>query len=305
MSAGTAAKLPVDDAAEVNPAWWRRMAPHRGLVIGLILLAIIVLVAIFAPLLTPYDPFVQHLAQRRIPPVWHAWFWDDPRASWAHPLGTDKVGRDYWARLIFGARISLLVGFGTAIISCAIGAAIGVAGGFWGGRVDLCTSFLIQARLAMPIVLVALAAVMTFGGSLGNMVVVLSLLLWDRAAIMTRSATQQLRNRDYVRAARALGASPLQVILGEILPALLDGLLVVLTIEMGNAVLLEASLSFLGLGIRPPAPSWGLMLADAKEDIFFSPWAITIPGAALFLLVLVSSLIGDGLQDLRAPDTRR
>ncbi len=181
----------------------------------------------------------------------------------AHPLGTDKVGRDYFSRLLFGARISLGIGVGVALVSTMLGAAIGIAAGYWGGKVDMVASFLIQARLAMPVILIALAAIAVLDGSLGTMVVVLSLLLWDRAAVMTRSATQQLRSRAFVRAARALGCSDLRIIVAEIFPNLLNGLVVIATIELGNAVLLEAGLSFLGLGIRPPAPSWGLMLADA------------------------------------------
>ncbi len=287
------------DTMMVTPAR-RGVRPPRALIIGLLLLAVILAVAIFAEELAPQGPYAQHLAQRRIPPVWHAWIWSDARAGWAHPLGTDKVGRDIWARIAFGARISLAIGFGAAAVSTMLGVAIGVAAGFWGGRVDAAASFLIQTRLAMPIMLVALAAISTFGGSFATMITVLSLLLWDRAAVMTRSATQQLRERDFVRAARALGCGELRIVLTEILPNLRNGIAVIFSIELGNAVLLEAALSFLGLGIRPPAPSWGLMLAEAKEDIFFSPWAITIPGAALFLLVLSASLIGDGLQDLRA-----
>jgi peptide/nickel transport system permease protein len=256
----------------------------------------IVLVAIFAPWISPDSPFAQHLAQRSIPPVWHALVWHDPRAGWAHPLGTDRVGRDYLSRLIFGARISLTVGVSTALISSAIGAAIGGAAGYWGGRIDIAASFLIQARLAMPVILVALAAVATFGGSLLTMVAVLSLLLWDRAAVVTRAATLRLRDMDFVLAARAVGSGDGRIILRELAPNLLAGLAVIATIELGNAVLLEAALSFLGLGIRPPAPSWGLMLAEAKEDVFFAPWAITIPGAALFLLVLTTSVLGNALQ---------
>ena len=291
---------PPGNLANAESPRWRAVLANRGLVVGLLIFGAIVAVAVFAPLLSPYDPLAQHLAQRRIPPVWHAWLFGDERAGWAHPLGTDKVGRDYWARLAFGARISLVVGSATAIVSGAIGAAIGVSAGFWGGWSDLAASFLIQSRLAMPIMLVALAAVMTFGGSLPTLVAVLSLLLWDRAAVMTRSAAQQIRGQDFVLAARAIGSSNLRILLAEIMPNLLNGLLVILTIEMGNAILLEASLSFLGLGIRPPAPSWGLMLAEAKDDVFFEPWAITIPGIALFLLVLATSLIGDGLQQLGA-----
>ena len=273
------------------------MRVRRAVLLPALLLAIIVLAAVLAPWISPHDPYAQHLAQRRIPPVWHAWLWGDARAGWAHPLGTDKVGRDYFSRLLFGARISLLVGVGVACVSTAIGAAIGVAAGYFGGRVDLVASFLIQARLAMPVILVALAAVTAIGGSLATMVVILGLLLWDRAAVMTRGASQQLRSRDFVLAARAVGCSELRIILTGILPSLRAGLAVIATIELGNAVLLEAALSFLGLGIRPPAPSWGLMLAEAKEDIFFAPWAIAIPGAALFLLVLAASLLGNALQE--------
>jgi peptide/nickel transport system permease protein len=273
------------------------MRVRRAVLLPALLLALIVLAAILAPWISPDDPYAQHLALRRIPPVWHAWLWGDARAGWVHPLGTDKVGRDYLARLLFGARISLLVGVGVACVSTAIGAAIGVAAGYWGGRVDMAASFLIQARLAMPVILVALAAVTAIGGSLPTMVVILGLLLWDRAAVMSRGASQQLRSRDFVLAARAVGCSDLRIILTGILPNLRAGLAVIATIELGNAVLLEAALSFLGLGIRPPAPSWGLMLAEAKEDIFFAPWAIAIPGTALFLLVLAASLLSNALQE--------
>ena len=273
------------------------MRARRAVLWPALLLAVIVLAAVLAPWISPHDPYAQHLAQRRIPPVWHAWIWGDARAGWAHLLGTDKVGRDYFSRLLFGGRISLIVGVSVACVSTAIGAAIGVTAGYWGGRADMVASFLIQARLAMPVILVALAAVTAIGGSLGTMVAILGLLLWDRAAVMTRGASQQLRSRDFVLAARAVGCGDLRIILRGILPNLRAGLAVIATIELGNAVLLEAALSFLGLGIRPPEPSWGLMLADAKEDIFFAPWAIAIPGTALFLLVLAASLLSNALQE--------
>jgi len=273
------------------------MRVRRAVLWPALLLAVIVLAAVLAPWISPHDPYAQHLAQRRIPPVWHAWIWGDARAGWAHPLGTDKVGRDYFSRLLFGGRISLIVGVSVACVSTAIGAAIGVTAGYWGGRADMVASFLIQARLAMPVILVALAAVTAIGGSLGTMVAILGLLLWDRAAVMTRGASQQLRSRDFVLAARAVGCGDLRIIARGILPNLRAGLAVIATIELGNAVLLEAALSFLGLGIRPPEPSWGLMLADAKEDIFFAPWAIAIPGTALFLLVLAASLLSNALQE--------
>jgi peptide/nickel transport system permease protein len=280
------------------------MRRNPGFTVGITGVALIVAMAVFAPLLTPYDPYRQDLLHRRLPPIWHAWIWGDDSATAAHPLGTDKVGRDYWTRLLYGSRVSLLVGFVTALVSGAIGAAIGVTAGYWGGRVDLAASFLIQSRLAMPIILVALVAVSTFGASLQVIILIASLLLWDRAAVVTRTATQQIRQRDYIKAARALGSGAVRIILTEILPNIAGLLGVIVTIEMGNAILLEASLSFLGLGIRPPAPSWGLMLAEAKEDIFFAPWAITIPGAALFLLVLSTNLLGDGLRGIRRMERR-
>ncbi|WP_246504797.1 ABC transporter permease [Microvirga antarctica] len=277
----------------------RVIVERPGLVLGMLILGLIVLAAIFAPYLTPYDPYDQDIMSRRLPPVWNGWFLGDPQATMAHPFGTDNVGRDYWARLVYGARISLIVGFVSVAISGFIGSVVGISAGYFGGKVDLAANFLIQTRLAVPVILVALAAVAAFGGSLQMIILIAGLLLWDRAAVVTRTVTQQIAKRDFIKAAKALGASDLRIILTEILPNLAAPLAVILTVEMGQVILLEASLSFLGLGIPPPAPSWGLMLAEAKEDIFFAPWAIAIPGAALFLLVLSTSLVGDGLQKSR------
>lgn len=276
---------------------WRVLKRPSVVIGGSILLAI-VLIAIFAPLLTPYSPYQQDILNRRIPPIWYSWFWGNSQATMAHPLGTDNLGRDYWTRLIFGARISLIIGFVSALISGVIGTAIGTSAGYWGGKVDAVGNFLIQTRLAMPIVLVALAAVVAFGGSIQMIILIAGFLLWDRIAVVTRTVSQQIAQRDFVRAAKAVGASDLRIIATEILPNLVVPLAVILTIEMGQIMLLEASLSFLGLGIPPPAPSWGLMLAEAKDDIFFAPWSIAIPGTALFLLVLATSLLGNGLQAL-------
>ncbi|MET0743051.1 MAG: ABC transporter permease [Microvirga sp.] len=274
----------------------RRAAARPGLTVGSVVLGLIVLAAILAPILSPYGPYDQDIMNRRLPPVWNGWLWGDAQATIAHPLGTDNVGRDTWTRLVFGARISLVVGFASVALSGLIGSTIGIAAGYFGGKTDLAANFLIQTRLAVPVILVALAAVAAFGGSMTMIVLIAGFLLWDRAAVVTRTVTQEVAKRDFVRAAKALGASDLRIIATEIVPNLSAPLAVILTIEIGQVILLEASLSFLGLGIPPPAPSWGLMLAEGKEDIFFAPWAIAIPGAALFLLVLATSLIGDGLQ---------
>lgn len=278
------------------------LAMNRSLVIGGGVLAVIMLIAILAPVLSPYDPYSQDLLNRRQPPVWQGWFDDSADISWAHPLGTDKLGRDYWTRLIFGARISLLIGFSAVTISAAIGTTLGVLAGYFGGRTDLLVSFIINTRLALPIMLVALAVAALHGSSIPVLILVLGLLLWDRFAVVIRAATQQARNADYVVAARAVGCSTVRIILSEILPNITTPFVIVATVELAIAILLEAALSFLGMGVQSPTPSWGLMLAEAKEEVFFAPWMITIPGVSLTLLVLAINLFGDGLRDTTAQE---
>jgi peptide/nickel transport system permease protein len=276
----------------------RRVFGHAGLLIGAGVLGAVVLMALAAPLLAPYDPYDQDLARRLIPPIWHA------EGTWAHPLGTDMLGRDYLSRVIYGARISLLIGFAVMLISGLIGAALGIAAGYFGGKVDLVVTYLITVRLALPVILVALAVVALVGSSLWLVILVLGLLKWDRFAVVMRSTTMQVRGLDYVVAARATGCSTARIVLGELLPNVADALVVVATLEMASAILLEAALSFLGLGVQPPLPSWGLMISEAKSYMFFSAWLITIPGAALLALVLAINLLGDGIRDVTAPEGR-
>ena len=276
----------------------RRVLGHTGLLIGAAVLAAVVFMALAAPLLVPYDPYDQDLARRLIPPIWH------DEGTWAHPLGTDMLGRDYLSRLVYGARISLLIGFAVMLISGLIGTALGVAAGYFGGKVDLVVTYLITVRLALPVILVALAVVALVGSSLWLVILVLGLLKWDRFAVVMRSTTMQVRGLDYVVAARATGASTARIVLGELLPNVADALVVVATLEMASAILLEAALSFLGLGVQPPLPSWGLMISEAKSYMFFSAWLITIPGAALLALVLAINLLGDGIRDVTAPEGR-
>jgi peptide/nickel transport system permease protein len=276
----------------------RRSLGHRGLVLGSVILALIALAALFAPWLSPHDPYAQEVTQRLIPPAWYA------KGSWEHLLGTDKLGRDYLSRLLYGARVSLFIGLATALISGLIGTTMGVLAGYYGGRVDAVVSYIVTTRLALPVVLVALATAALVGGSLKVVIVLLGLLLWDRFAIVTRSATQQLRDAEFIAAAKALGASTPYILLRELLPNLMSALTVVATLEMAHAILLEATLSFLGLGVQPPTPSWGLMVAEGKAYMFFQPWVIVIPGVVLAVLVLGINLVGDGLRDVTAPDGR-
>ena len=275
-----------------------RISSHTSFAIGAGVMLVIFAVAVLAPWLAPHDPFAQDLGRRLIPPVWH------DGGSWTHVLGTDQLGRDYLSRLIYGSRISLLIGATAAATSGVIGTTLGVLAGYFGGRVDLVVSFIITTRLALPVILVALAVAAFIGSSMQIVIAVLGLLLWDRFAVVTRSATMQVRALDYIAAARAIGASTARIIAAEILPNIANALVVVATLEMAQAILLEATLSFLGLGVPPPAPSWGLMVAEGKEYMFFSPWVITIPGVALFTLVLAINLLGDGLRDLTVPENR-
>lgn len=275
----------------------KRVFGHQGLLFGAVVVGLLALIAIFAPLLAPHDPYAQSLVARMKPPVFLG-------GTWEHPLGTDHLGRDYLSRLIYGARVSLMIGGIAAVISGIIGTAMGVAAGYFGGKVDAIVTFLINVRLAMPVVLVALAVVAILGGSLSVVIGVLGLLLWDRFAVVMRASTLQVRGREYVAAAQAIGASTPRILLSEIMPNIVNNLIVVATLEMAHAILLEAALSFLGLGVQPPTPSWGLMVSEGKNMMLFEPWLVLIPGAVLFVLVLAINLMGDGLRDVTAPENR-
>ncbi|MDA7561134.1 ABC transporter permease [Alphaproteobacteria bacterium] len=286
------------ESQTMSSVFRRRILGHQGVMIGAAIVLAAVLIALSAPLIAPHDPYNQDLLNRLVPPVW------DSRGSWEHILGTDHLGRDYLSRLIYGARISLLIGVGAALISGLIGTILGVAAGYFGGRVDMVVTFMITVRLSMPVVLVALAVVAIVGGSLQVVVMVLGFLLWDRFAVVMRSSTLQIRSMDYVAAAQAVGCSTTRILTTEIMPNVVNNLIVIATLEIAHAIILEAALSFLGLGVQPPLPSWGLMVSEGKDMMLFEPWLITIPGVALFLLVLAINLLGDGARDITAPENR-
>ena len=276
----------------------RRAFSHYGFIFGGGFLLFIVVIALAAPLIAPHDPYDQNLAQRLIPPVWQE------KGSWEYPLGTDGYGRGYLSRTIYGAQVSLLIGLTVMLISGVIGTAMGVVAGYFGGRVDMIITFIITTRLAMPAILVALAVVALIGSSMTVVIWVLGLLIWDRFAVVMRSTTQQILNLDYIAAAEAAGCSTLRILLTEILPNVFNALIVVATLEIAHAVLLEAALSFLGLGVQPPTPSWGLMISEGKGHMFFKPWLIAIPGISLFVMILCINLMGDGIRDVTAPENR-
>jgi peptide/nickel transport system permease protein len=291
------AAVPLVDAAGTSSRMLlrHRVLAHKGLLIGVGLLTLTTLIALLAPLIAPHDPYAQDLTRRLIPPIWQE------KGVWTHVLGTDNLGRDYLSRVIYGARISLLIGVAVMVISGLIGTTLGLAAGYFGGRIDMAIAFVITVRLAMPVILVALAVVAMIGSSLLVVILVLGLLRWDRFAVVIRATMQQVRALDYVTAAQATGASTVRIIFGECLPNVLPQLVVIATVEAASAILLEAALSFLGLGVQPPLPSWGLMIAEAKPYMFFSFWLIATPGTALALLVFAINTVGDGIRDITAP----
>jgi peptide/nickel transport system permease protein len=292
-----------DDTVEIEalspPAIMRRRAlRHPGFLFGATVVIAAVLLAIFAPHITHYGPYGQDLTRRLISPVW------GDGGTWAHPFGTDALGRDYLTRLLYGARISLMVGFGAATIAGFIGSTLGLIGGYFGGKVDAVVMYIINCKLALPGVLIALSLISVVGGSVVTVVAVLGLLFWDRFAVVTRSATQQVRNNDYVTAAEAVGASRLRIIVGEVLPNIMNHIIVIASLEMAVAILVEAALSFLGLGIPAPTPSWGVMVSEGHNFMFFKPYLVTIPGMAIFVLVIAINMMGDGIRDITAPEGR-
>lgn len=262
---------------------------NASLAVGGAIMAAMLCVALFAPLLAPHSPYDQALDARMLKPVFLGGGWD-------HPLGTDNLGRDVLSRLIYGSRMSLAVGFGTVGLSALIGVGLGLLAGYKGGRVDTGVMFLLNVRLSLPIMLAAVAIVGLLGNSLGLMMLIMALFLWDQFLVVTRSITMRLQSTDYVMAAKCAGFSDLRIMIREILPSLSGPLVIVATLEMANAVMLESALSFLGLGVRPPASSWGLMVAEGKDFVFFQPWIVQIPGFAIFVLVAGITLLGEGLR---------
>ncbi|MBB3182245.1 ABC transporter permease [Variovorax sp. Sphag1AA] len=286
--------LVINQPASVDPARKPRRKPTKGLVIGGTLLLLFLLVAVFPGVISPHDPYAQSLMRRMRPPVWAG-------GSWTYPLGTDTFGRDYLSRLAHGARISLFVGFGGAALAGLIGAGLGILAGYFGGWVDRFVSFVVATRLALPSLLMALAVLQIAGSGLAIVIAVLALTHWDRFAVVMRTVVRQVAGMDYVTRARAMGSSDLRIIGQEVLPNVTSQLIVVFTLEVAQCILAAAVLSFLGLGIQAPEPSWGLMMSEGRVMLTVNPWLITLAGIALMVLVLAVNLVGDGLRELLAP----
>jgi len=261
--------------------------------VGVVIVVIAVGAALFGPLLTPYDPASQVLARRLEGP------------SLSHPLGLDELGRDIFARLLAGTRISLLVGLAVVSVSSTVGMLLGAIAGYFGGRVDLLISRVIDLLMAFPGILLAIALVAVLGPSLTNVVLALSVIGWVGYARLVRGQALRARELDFVQAARALGAGSGRIIIRHILPTAIPAVVVQATLGMAGAIIAEAALSFLGLGVQPPTPSWGTMLDAGRSHLFDAPHLTIFPGLAIALLVLGLNFLGDGLRDRVDPKLAR
>lgn len=276
----------------------KRARNHYGLKIGFGILLVMAVFALFAPWLAPHDPYLQNLPMRMLPPVWVE------GGSWEYLLGTDHLGRDYLSRIIYGARISMTIGIGAATIGMIIGVTLGLIAGYFGGWLDQAVNFLVTCQLAVPSLLLIMALVFVIGQSITVVIFVIGATHWVFYLVVTRSATLRLRELDFVAAAQAMGCSRFQIAVKEVLPNLVNQIMVIFTLEVAVAILNEATLSFLGLGIPSPIPSWGLMIAEGKQAMFFQPWLVILPGISLFILVIAINLLGDGVRDVTVTNRR-
>jgi peptide/nickel transport system permease protein len=265
-----------------------------GLAAALVLL-LIVLVTLAAPWLAPYSPVEVDIQHRLGPPAWMEGGKTD------HWLGTDQIGRDLLSRMIYGGRVSLLIGVTAVAISSTIGVLLGLAAGYFGAKIDWIIMTLINVMLTFPFVLLALAVIAVLGPSLINMIFVLGVAGWPIYARVIRAETMALREREFVVAGRALGMSHARIIFGQILPNLVSAITVVATLQIAQVIILESFLSFLGLGVQPPTPAWGNMLGEGRVYMLNSWWIAAFPGAAIFLTTLVINLMGNALRDWLDP----
>lgn len=263
--------------------------------IGALLLAVLAVCAVFAPALSPHSPYAQDIAARLRPPAWL------PGGSSDHLLGTDHVGRDYLSRIIHGSRVSLATGLLAVVGSGLLGVLVGLLSGYFGGGVDRLFTFLTNLTLTFPFMLLAIVVMALIGGGFANMVLVLGLTGWPVYARLVRVEVLSLREREFVLAGIGLGASSSAILLRHLLPNLLDLVVVLASVEVGRMIIVESFLSYLGLGVPPPVPSWGGMLSEGQLYIFQKWWLPTFPGLAILLAVLGVNLVGDTLRDLLDP----
>jgi peptide/nickel transport system permease protein len=275
-------------------------APRNGVaLLGLVIVAGSVVLAVVAPALAPSDPVRNDLLERLVPPMWME------GGSGRHPLGTDTLGRDVVSRLLYGARVSLVVGFSAVVVAGALGLLLGLVSGYYGGRLDDLLMRLGDVQLAFPALVLAIAVLAVIGSGLLNIVLVLGVTGWVTYARIARGETLSLRHREFVEGARALGAGDAAILWRHVLPNVLPSITVVATFSVARTIIAEASLSFLGLGLPPPAPSWGAMLDEGRNYLTTGWWLALFPGLAILAVVLGINVVGDWLRDSLDPRIER
>jgi len=292
LSAARAEAVPLPSEAAAWRRTWRRLRRRRSAMVGLVVVVLFVVAALFAPWLAPFDPIETSWSAIRQAP------------SAAHWFGTDDIGRDVLSRVLWGTRASLLAGVVSVSISLALGVPIGLAAGFAGGFVDALISRITDAFLACPFMILAIALAAFLGPNLTNAMIAIGVSATPIFVRLTRGQVINVKVEDYIEAARALGNRPFRIAWRHVLPNILAPVMVQATLAIAAAVIAEASLSFLGLGQQPPAPSWGSMLNTAKNYVDNAPWMAIWPGLAIFVLVLSFNLLGDGLRDALDPRQR-
>jgi peptide/nickel transport system permease protein len=283
--------------AALTPAWRRRV--RRLPAVPAAIITVFVLAGVLAPVLPLADPFEQSLRLRFRPPVW------EERGSWEHPLGTDRLGRDLLARIVWGSRVSLAAGVLTVLLSSAFGAAVGLAAGYHGGRIDASLMRVTDATLSFPVILLALILAVTVGPSFMNVVIAIGVVLWARYARVIRGQVLSLMELDFIAQARIAGAGAWRIMARHLVPNTLNTLVVLVTLQIGYVIIVEASLSFLGAGIPPPTPAWGSMIAEGRDFVTSAWWVSFLPGLAILLVVLAFNVLGDWLRDTLDPRLRQ
>jgi ABC-type dipeptide/oligopeptide/nickel transport system permease subunit len=289
--------LPYERTSGARPGSraWRRFAFNPAALAGTLILLVVVGTALAAPWVAPHDPAKQSLLRRFTPPVWQA------GGNTAYPLGTDQVGRDVLSRIIHGARISLLVGVAAVVVSLVIGVTAGLVSGFVGGKVDTVIGTIVDVTLSFPQILLALAFVAALGPSLVTVIVVLGVTGWERYTRVVRAEVMALREKEFIEAARAMGVGRLRVIFRHVLPNTVSSIVVMSTLQVAQAILAEAALSFLGVGSGRAYPTWGQMISLGRDFVTVAWWLPTLPGLAILLTVLAINLVGDRLRDALDP----
>ncbi|HEY8417503.1 MAG TPA: ABC transporter permease [Limnochordales bacterium] len=305
MAAATPATKRRQETEDRQRAWrrtlaacadfWRRFRRHRLAVAGGVVVLMVVLMGVTAPWIAPHDPTAANFFNRLRPPAWLE------GGSWEHPLGTDQLGRDVLSRIMWGARASLAVGAIVIVIATTVGIFMGLVSGYYGGRVDAVIQRLVDILLSFPYLVLAIGLMAVMGPGFSNMVLALVYKEWVTPCRVVRGEVLAAKNQEYVEAARAVGASDAHVMWREILPNTVSAVIVVATLRVAWVILMEASLSFLGLGVQPPTPAWGSMVAAGREFIFQAWWLATFPGLAILVTVLGINLLGEGLRDALDP----